>query len=63
MVNFDEITDKNEAEDNKIGHIFQNHQYRILITGGSRLRKSNAILNLISHQVDIDKILLYIQDL
>ena len=47
----------------KIGHIFQNHLYRILITGGSRLRKSNAILNLISHQVDIDKILLYIQDL
>ena len=63
MVIFNEITDKTEAEDKKIGLIFQNLQYRILITGGSRLRKSNAILNLISHQVDIDKILLYIQDL
>ena len=63
MVIFNEITDKTEAEDKKIGHIFQNLQYRILITGGFRLRKSNAILNLISHQVDIDKILLYIQDL
>ena len=63
MVIFNEITDKTEAGDKKIGHIFQNLQYRILITGGFRLRKSNAILNLISHQVDIDKILLYIQDL
>ena len=36
--------------------------YRTLITGGSRSRKSNALLNLISHQLVIDKIYLYAKD-
>ena len=36
------------------------HPYRILITGGSGLGKTNVLLNLIKHQrPDIDKIYLY----
>ena len=38
------------------------HAYRILIVGGSRCRKTNALLNLISHQPDTDKIHLYAKD-
>ena len=35
------------------------HLYRILIIGGSGSGKTNVLLNLISQQVDIDKIYLY----
>ena len=35
------------------------HPYRILITGASGSRKTNALLNLIKEQDDIDKIYLY----
>ena len=38
------------------------HSYRILIIGGSGKEKINALLNLISHQPDIDKIYLYTKD-
>ena len=38
------------------------HLYRILIIGGSRSGKTNALLNLINHESDIDKIYLYIKD-
>ena len=38
------------------------HAYRILIVGGSSCRKTNALLNLISHQPDTDKIHLYAKD-
>ena len=37
--------------------------YRILITGGSGSGKTNALLNLISQQDDIDKIYFYENDL
>ena len=41
-----------------------NHPYRILIVGGSRSRKTNALVNNItSHQQDIDEIYLYLKDL
>ena len=36
------------------------HPYRILIVGGSGSGKWNALLNLINHEPDIDKILLKI---
>ena len=36
--------------------------YRILITGSSGLKKK-SLLNLISHQLDLDKIYLYAKDL
>ena len=38
------------------------HQYRILIVVGSGSGRTNALLNLISHQPDIDKIYLYAKD-
>ena len=45
------------------GHIFQtDHPYRILIIGGSGTGKSNALLNLINNQQDIDKIYLCAKD-
>ena len=36
--------------------------HRILIIGGSGSRKTNALLNLINNQPDIDKIYLYVKD-
>ena len=38
------------------------HIYRILIIGGSGTRKTNALINLINNQSDIDKIYLYAKD-
>ena len=38
------------------------HPYRILIIGGSGSGKTNALLNLINNQSDIDKIYLYAKD-
>ena len=38
------------------------HLYRILITGSSGSRKTNALLNMINHEPDIDKIYLYTKD-
>ena len=39
------------------------HPYRVLIIGGSGSGKTNALLNLINEQDDIDKIKLYAKDL
>ena len=38
------------------------HPYRILIVGGSGSGKTNALLNLINNQLDIDKIYLHAKD-
>ena len=38
------------------------HPYRILLEGGSGSGKTNALLNLINNQPDIDKIYLYAKD-
>ena len=38
------------------------HPYRILIIGGSGSGKTNALLNLINYQPDIDKIYLLAKD-
>ena len=47
----------------KNGHLFQIIQYRSLIMGGSGSGKTNALLNLIKEQDDIDEIYLYGKDL
>ena len=39
------------------------HPYRIVIIGGSGLRKPNSLFNLINQQPDIDKTYLYPNDL
>ena len=38
------------------------HLYRILTIGGSGSRKTNALLNLISHRSDINEIYRYAKD-
>ena len=42
--------------------IYSRHPYRILIIGGSGSGKTNALLNLINNQPDIDKIYMYAKD-
>ena len=45
----------------QIGHMFQTI-HKILIIGGSGPGITNALLNLINHQLDIDKIYLYAEE-
>ena len=62
MVNFDEYTTENKIEHNLKWPYIPDHPYRILIIGGSGSGKTNALLNLINNQPDIDKIYLYAKD-
>ena len=59
MISFDNYTNKNKTEHNSNESYIPNHPYRILILGGSGSGKTNALLNLINSQPDIDKIYLY----
>ena len=63
MFNVDSITKENNTEHNKKWPFIPDHPYRILIIGGSGSRKTNALLNLIKEQGDIDKIYLYAKEL
>ena len=63
MINLDNIINKNNEEHNEEQPNIPDHPYRILITGGSTSGKTNALLNLINEQRDIDKIYLYAKDL
>ena len=63
MLNLDNITNKNNKEHNKKRPFIPDHLDRILIIGGSGSGKTNALLNLIKEQDDIDKIYLYAKDL
>ena len=47
----------------KNGHIYPHHPYRIIIIGHSGSGKTNALINLINEQNDIDKNFLYASDL
>ena len=60
MINFDEVTDENITKENQHWLDILDHPFRILIIDGSG--KANALLNLISHQSDIDKTYLYDKD-
>ena len=59
---FDEYTNENERKHNLNWPYIPDHPYKILIIGGSGSRKTNALLNLIDNQPDIDKIYLYTKD-
>ena len=63
MINSDSITNENNKEHNEKWQFIPDHPYRILIIGGSGSGKTNALLNLIKEQDDIDKIYLYAKDL
>ena len=62
MINFDDYTNENKTEHNLKWSYILDHPYKILIIGGSRTGKTNALLNLINNQPDIDKINLYAKD-
>ena len=62
MINFDEHTNENKKEHNLNWPYILDHPYRILIIGGSETGKTNALLNLINNQQDIDKVYLYVKD-
>ena len=63
MINFDDYTNENIIEHNSKWPCIPDHPYRILIVGGSGSGKTNALLNLINNQPDLDKIYLYAKDL
>ena len=63
MINFDDIVNENKTVHNKNQSYILDHPYRILIIGGSGSGKTNALINLINEQNDIDKIYLYARDL
>ena len=63
MINLDSITNENNKEHYEQWSYIPDHLYRIIIIGGSGSRKTNALINLINEQNDIDKIYLYARDL
>ena len=62
MINFDDYTNENKTQPNSKWPYIPDHPYRILIIGGSGSGKTNALLNLINNQQDIDKIYLCAKD-
>ena len=63
MFHLDDITNESNKEQNDKWPYIPDHPYRILIIGGSGSGKTNALINLIKEQDDIDKIYLYAKDL
>ena len=63
MINLHDITNENNKECNEKWPYIPDHPYRIMITGGSGSGKTNALINLINEQSNIDKIYLYAKDL
>ena len=62
MINFDDYVNANKTEHNENWPYIPDKPYRVLIIGGSRSGKINALLNLIENQPDIDKIYLFAKD-
>ena len=62
MINFDDYVNENKTKHNSKFPYIPDHPYRILIIGGSGSGKTNALLNLINNQPNIDKIYLYAKD-
>ena len=55
MINFDEVKGKNIQQQNLRWTQIPDNRYRISIVGRSVSGKTNALLNLINHQPDIDR--------
>ena len=62
MINFDDTTGENIKEHNPNQPQISDHPCIILIIQGSESEKSNALLNFISHQTDIEKVYLFTKD-
>ena len=62
MIKFDDYANENKIEHNLKWRYIPDHPYRMLLVGGSGSGKTNALLNLIDKQPDIDKINLYSKD-
>ena len=62
MINFDDYINENKSEYNLKWPYISDHPYRTLIKGESGSGKTNALLNLINNQPDIDKTYLYAED-
>ena len=59
MIDFDNVTKENIKEHNPKWSKILDHPHRILLIGDYGCRKINALINLMAHQPDIDKIYLY----
>ena len=59
MINLDGYGNENKTEHNLEWPYIPDHSYKILIIGGSGSGKTNALLNLINKQRDIDKTYLH----
>ena len=62
MINLDGAIGENKKEHNPNWSQIYKNPFRILIIRGSVSGRTNALLNLISHQPDINKIYLYSKD-
>ena len=62
MINFDDYTNENKAEHNSKQAYIPDDPYKKLIFRGSGSGKTNALLNLINNQPDINKIYLYVKN-
>ena len=63
MTNFDDYTKENKTEYNLKWLCFPDHPCRILIIRAPGSGKTNALLDLIHNQPDIEKIYLYAKNL
>ena len=59
MINFDDYTNENETKHYSKWSCIPGHPYIILMVGCPGSGKTNALLNSINNQPDIDKIYLY----
>ena len=57
MLSLDNITNENNKEHNKKWLFIPDHPYRMLIIGGFRSGKTNALLNLIKSRVTLTKLI------
>ena len=62
MFNFDYITKEDIKKHNPKTPEIRNHPYRISIIRGSGSGKTNALLNVINNEPDIDEVYLYAKD-